>query len=77
MITIVAQYGAPMSSLKGAPVEAAIIMRQHGLDRFSVQYGLQKKFGLSYDKAALEFGVCVMHYEACEGRLDDRMPGEE
>lgn len=43
-----------------------------GVNRFSVQYGLQIKDGLNYEQAALELGACLMHEAACSGRLDNR-----
>lgn len=49
---------------------------QAGPDSFSVLYGLQKKSGLTYGEAATEFGACVMHYEACNGSLDNRTRAE-
>jgi hypothetical protein len=39
--------------------------------KFKVTYGLQIKDGLSYEKAALELGACIMHAAACNGKLDN------
>lgn len=49
---------------------------QTGVDRFTVTYGQQIKRGLNYGQAAAEYGACVMHALACEGKLDNRERGE-
>ena len=49
---------------------------QTGIDRFTVQYGLQVKKGLAYGEAAYELGGCIMHALACEEKLDNREKGE-
>lgn len=62
---------------KDAPRGAQMIeLRQHGVDRFSVRYGLQLKSDLDYASAAAELGECIMHMRACDGVLDNREPGE-
>ncbi len=38
---------------------------------FTVTYGLQVVRGLTYSEAAAEYGSCLMHALACEGRLDN------
>lgn len=53
-----------------------VALLQTGVDRFTVQYGLQIKTGLNYARAAAEYGECVMHALACDGRLDNRTKGE-
>ena len=65
---VVARFGDPIA-IAGARRDAAIVMFQSGINRFSVVYGLQVKCGLDYYNAGLEFGLCVMHYQACEGVL--------
>lgn len=40
--------------------------------RFRITYGLQVKDGLTYADAAREFGECVFHALACEGRLGNQ-----
>lgn len=54
----------------------AVSLVQTGFDRFSVTYGKSTKEGLDYAQAASEFGACVMHDLACEGRLDNRTRSE-
>jgi hypothetical protein len=49
---------------------------QNGVDNFTVTYGQQTKKRLSYAQAALEYGACIMHALACEGKLDNRDKGE-
>lgn len=62
---------------KGAPRGSQMIeLRQQGVDRFSVRYGLQLKTRLDYAAAAAELGACIMHMAACDGALDNREPGE-
>ena len=53
-----------------------IALRQHGVDNFSVTYGVQCDRDLSYAAAALKLGEAIMHALACEGRLDNREKGE-
>jgi hypothetical protein len=53
-----------------------IKLEQTGVDRFTVTYGKQVKKGLTYGAAAAEYGSCIMHALACEGRLDNRERGE-
>lgn len=38
---------------------------------FRVTYGLQVKSNLTYAQAAKEFGKCMFHALACEGRLNN------
>ncbi len=62
---------------KGAPRNSQFIeLRQQGVDRFSVRYGLQLKTHLNYASAAKELGACIMHKAACDGALDNREPEE-
>ncbi len=49
---------------------------QTGVDKFTVQYGKQVRKGLDYSQAAAEYGACVMHALACDGKLDNRERGE-
>ena len=51
-------------------------LEQTGIDRFTVTYGKQIKRGLNYGQAASEYGGCIMHALACDGRLDNRKKGE-
>lgn len=48
-----------------------VTVKQDSRRRFSVIYGLQEKHGLSYSAAAKEFGLCVFHALACDGKLDN------
>jgi hypothetical protein len=43
---------------------------------FTVTYGTQTKRGLSYEKAAQEFGECMFHALACEGTLRNKVKEE-
>lgn len=61
---------------KGAKAQSMIELQQTGFNRFSVVYGLQVKSGLNYGAAAAELGECLMHFQACEGKLDNRTKGE-
>jgi len=42
---------------------------QTGLDSFTVLYGEQSRTGLTYAKAAQEYGASIMHALACGGLL--------
>jgi len=65
------------NSFKVAPRDSHMIeLRQQGIDRFSVRYGLQLKDKLTYGQAAMELGAAIMHMQACAGLLDNREPGE-
>ena len=48
-----------------------VIVRQSDNRTFSVQYGKQLTSGLSYTEAAQEFGYCIFHALACEGKIED------
>lgn len=55
---------------------AIISLEQNGIDDFAVTYEKHNRKGLTYSKAAQEYGACVMHALACNGRLDNREEGE-
>lgn len=38
---------------------------------FKVTYGLQVRDNLTYLSAATEFGLCMFHALACEGKMDN------
>jgi len=57
-------------------VAFGVRLLQTGVDRFTVEYGLQVKSGLNYAAAATELGACIMHALACDGKLDNRERGE-
>jgi hypothetical protein len=61
---------------RGPGAASGVKVIQTGIDRFTVQYGLQVKKGLNYGQAAREFGECVFHALACDGLLDNRERGE-
>jgi hypothetical protein len=52
--------------------ELGVRLEQAGIDNFTVTYGKQVKSRLCYSDAALEYGACIMHALACEGKLDNR-----
>lgn len=54
-----------------------IYLLQNGVDRFTVQYGLQVDMELTYEQAAAKLGQALMHMLACEGRLDNHERGED
>ena len=57
----------------GLPIQ----LIQTGKDSFTVVYFKQVKKRLTYQQAACEYGACIMHALACEGKLDNRMKGED
>ena len=52
----------------GFPVR--LYQAQNG--KFSVRYGAELHDGLSYDEAAREFGLCLLHALACIGRIETK-----
>ena len=52
-----------------------IKLEQSGPENFAVTYGQQIHAGLTYAEAAHEFGECVFHALACDGRLDNSEAG--
>ncbi|MCB0713791.1 MAG: hypothetical protein KDD67_15800 [Ignavibacteriae bacterium] len=52
-------------------------VEQTAIDTFTVVYGMQVKRNLTYSDAACEFGLCLFHLMACEGRLDNRTHNEQ
>lgn len=36
---------------------------------FAVVYGLQVTAGLTYERAAAEYGACIMHSLCCAGKI--------
>lgn len=51
-------------------------LSQDGKDQFTVRYGLQTKTDLTYAQAATEYGACIMHALACDGKIDNRERGK-
>lgn len=51
----------------GLPIK----IEQSARGRFTVTYWKQVRRDLSYGAAAREFGECVFHALACEGKLDN------
>lgn len=64
------------NTFKSATSASFIELQQHGFDRFTLVYGLSVKAGLTYDKACTELGAAIMHFQACEGTLDNRTRSE-
>lgn len=52
-------------------IDAVIRLEQTGRDNFTVIYGKQVDFGLSYGRAATILGQQIMHGLACVERLDN------
>lgn len=50
-----------------------IKVEQHGERKalFKVTYGMQVSDNLPYSRAASEFGLCMFHALACEGKLNN------
>lgn len=48
-----------------------VTVEQNSRGLFRVTYGQQVKDGLNYAAAASEFGLCVFHALACDGKLDN------
>lgn len=50
-----------------------VTVEQNARGLFRVTYGQQVKDGLTYSEAAREFGKCVFHALACDGKLDEKI----
>jgi hypothetical protein len=48
-----------------------IQLLQAGPDDFTVIYGKQVRTGLTYARAASEYGEAIFHALACDGKLDN------
>lgn len=48
-----------------------IKVEQYANARFKVTYGKQVSDRLTYERACAEFGACVFHALACDGKLDN------
>ena len=53
-----------------------VTLQQRAKNNFAVRYGKQVDAGLSYSEACRKLGQALMHQIACDGDLDNRMPGE-
>jgi hypothetical protein len=47
-------------------------LEQHSGGKFLVTYGKEQRNWLLYADAAYEYGCCIMHWLACEGKLDNQ-----
>lgn len=52
-----------------------ITMYQKKADCFTVVYGMQINTDLTYAEAATQYGECIMHALACDGKLDNGCEG--
>lgn len=50
----------------------ALSLWQFGYDNFTVIYGKQIRRDLTYSAAAEEYGLCLMHALACQGKMQTR-----
>lgn len=48
-----------------------VSIKQQSKERFAIQYGLSLKTGLSWESAAFELGLCILHGLQCAGKLDE------
>ena len=48
-----------------------VSVEQHANHKFRVTYGQSVRDNLTYVAAAHEFGECVFHGLACDGKLDN------
>ena len=69
-----------MSNRKHLPVHIATVrtpgqhdvtLQQYSANAFVVVYGTRIQDGLSYTRAAVVFGECVLHAAACAGKLSE------
>jgi hypothetical protein len=51
-------------------------VEQSASGKFRVTYGKEVHSGLSYEKAANRFGLCVFHALACADKLNNEAEGE-
>lgn len=62
-------YNRKCFKIGGGPTYQ-ISLAQQGPNLFTVTYGKQVHYGLTYREAAVEIGECIMHSLACEGLVD-------
>jgi len=55
---------------------ADVTLQQRGRNHFLVRYGKQVDAELDYAMATERLGMALMHQAACNGTLENRMPGE-
>lgn len=72
---LVISYGGP-NPFDGVPKNASMIeVYQRGENgRFTILYGKSLKEKLTYADACKEFGECVFHLEACNGKVGNEGP---
>lgn len=56
--------------------DGMVTLQQRAKDNFAVRYGREVHAGLSYAETCAKLGQALMHQGACDGLLDNRMPGE-
>ena len=61
----------PVFEISRNDISFGVRLEQTGKDSFTVIYGKQVKRHLSYSDAAHEFGLCLFHALACDGKLDN------
>ena len=70
------EYGKPEPRHKLCLQIGMVTLQQRGKNNFLVRYGKQVHAELTYSQACMELGKSIMHQTACDGDLDNRMPGE-
>lgn len=53
-----------------------VTLQQRGKNNFAVRYGKEVHADPTYSEACEKLGQAIMHQSACDGNLDNRMPGE-
>lgn len=56
--------------------DGMVTLQQRAKDNFAVRYGKEVHSSMTYAQVCTELGKALMHQLACDGLLDNRMPGE-
>ncbi len=57
--------------IRNLDIQFGVTLYQTSKNFFAVLYGKQLKEKLTYEEAATEFGLCIMHALTCEGKIQE------
>ena len=68
---MVKRFGACVVKHGPTPYGVRMFQNKNKKQSFTVVYFLDVKTKISYDEAATAYGSAVMHYQSCEGSIDN------